>query len=125
MTERDEAAELAAMWNAFVAEATELLAADPDEMMPDEVERLLERTSDPLVDLIGYVERYHMDSPAFEDPRFATWLADQGVLGAELISPTEVRALSRRIVADLEADRLGVLTPIRVPERARSTTPDQ
>jgi SOS-response transcriptional repressor LexA len=116
MTERDEAAELAAMWNAFVAKATELLAADADDMMSDEVERLLERMSDPLVDLIGFVERYRMDSPAFEDPRFAAWLAGQGVLGAELLSPTEVKALSRRIVADLEGDRLGVLMPTRVPE---------
>ena len=117
MTERDDAAELAAMWNAFVAEAAELLVVDPDEMMPDQVERRLERMSDPLVDLIGYVERHRMDSPAFEDPRFVRWLTEQGTLeDTELLSPTEIKALSRRIVADLEADRLGVLMPTHVPE---------
>jgi hypothetical protein len=116
MIERDEDAELAAAWEAFVAEAEGLLAVDPDDMTPDQLERL-ERMSDPLIDLIGYVERNRMDSPAYEDPRFLAWLAEQGTLeDAELLSPAEIRALSRRIVADLESDRLGVLTPFGVPE---------
>jgi SOS-response transcriptional repressor LexA len=119
MNDRDDAAELAAMWNAFVAEAAEMLAADPDDMVAEQVEQQLERLSDPLIDLIGYVERNRLDSPAYEDPRFATWLADQGALDAELLRPAEIRALSRRVVADVEAARLGVLTPIQIPEARR------
>jgi SOS-response transcriptional repressor LexA len=119
MTDHDDAAELAAMWNAFVAEAAELLATDPDEMMTSHVEQQLERLSDPLVDLIGDVERNRMDSAAYEDPRFAAWLADQGTLDAELLSPAEIKGLSRRVVADVEAVRLGVLTPFHMPDPRR------
>jgi hypothetical protein len=115
MTQRDEEAELAAIWEAFVAEAEELLAVDPDDMTPDQLARL-ERMSDPLIDLVGYVERQRVDSPAHEDPRFAAWLADQGDLDEDLLGPAEIKALSCRIKADLEAERLGVRTSLHVPE---------
>jgi SOS-response transcriptional repressor LexA len=115
MTERDDDVRLAAIWAAFVAEAGGLAAADPDDMTPDQFERL-QRLSDPLVDLVGHLERRRVDAPAYEDPRFATWLAGQGVLDAELLDPVEITALSRRIVADLEAERLGVVMSSRMPE---------
>ena len=115
MTERDDDVRLAAIWAAFAAEAGELAAVDPDDMTPEQLERL-QCMSDPLVDLAGHLERRRADAPAYEDPRFATWLAEQGMLDAELLDAVEITALARRVVADLEADRLGVLMPARMPE---------
>ena len=53
MTDCDDATDLAAMWNAFVAQGAQLLAANPGGTTADEVERSLERLSEPLIDLIG------------------------------------------------------------------------
>jgi SOS-response transcriptional repressor LexA len=115
MTDRDGSDEAAAMWDAFVAEVEALLATPPDDMTPEQLQQL-RRLSDPLIDLAGYVKRQRADSPAFDDPRFLTWLTEQGFLEDELLNAAEIRALSRRIAADLDADRLGVLTPTRMPE---------
>ena len=123
MTQRDdEDAELAAAWEAFAAEAEELLAIDPEDMTPEQHGRL-ERMSDPLFDLYGYEQRSRPDSSIYDDPRLLEWLARQGALdgedllgGERLLSSAEIRALSRRVLQDLDADRLGMMTPLRTPE---------
>jgi SOS-response transcriptional repressor LexA len=122
MTARDEDAELAALWTAFAAETKDLLAIDPDDMTPEQLERVLQM-SDPLLDLVGYFELQRADSPAYQDPRFIAWLTERGVLDKELLGPAQIKSLSRRIVAGLDANRLRVLTPAQMPDVRRLDEP--
>ena len=115
MTARDEHTELAALWRAFAAETKDLLVTDPEDMTPEQLERVVQM-SDPLLDLVGYIELQRADSPAYQDPRFIAWLQERGVLDKELLNPAQIKALSRRIVAGLDARRLGVLTSARMPD---------
>lgn len=117
-----EDSELAALWNAFAAETRELLATDPGEMTPEQRERMVQM-SDPLLDLVGYVELQRADAPAYEDPRFLAWLAARGVLDEELLDSAQIEALARRVVAGLDAYGLRVLTPPRMPDARRLDHP--
>jgi phage repressor protein C with HTH and peptisase S24 domain len=86
---------------------------DPDQLSVEELARL-EAESDPLIDLVGYVERHRADSPAFEDPRFVEWYCREQRLNHEersdgvALEPDEVAALARRIRERVHADQLGV-----------------
>jgi SOS-response transcriptional repressor LexA len=90
-----------------------------DDLTPDEQE-LLESRSDPLIDLIGYAERYRPSSPAYDDPRFVRWVARdrrEWARDAELLSRAEVVALRNRILEKVHARRLGVRVIAAAPER--------
>ena len=68
----------------------------------------LEAASDPLIDVIGYVESLHPTSPAYDDERFVTWLAHEGRRArraAESPRTREVARLTRRICAAALAER--------------------
>lgn len=85
-------------------------ARDIDGLGSEELERL-EARSDPLIDLVGFIERERPVGEAFGDPRFVRWLEREGahVIGeAELFGDDEITGLARRVLADLAADTLGV-----------------
>jgi SOS-response transcriptional repressor LexA len=85
----------------------------------DEVE-LLEARSDPLIDLVGYAERYRPSSPAYDDPRFLRWVARdrrEWARDPELLSGDEIIALRNRILERMHADQLGVRAIATAPER--------
>jgi SOS-response transcriptional repressor LexA len=133
----DNDATLRACWDAFAAEAEELLAVDPDDMTAEQVARL-ERLSDPLIDLCGCYQRSRLDSPVYTDPRLVAYLAEadrktrarrrRGRRKSEaqgLLSEGEIRALSRRVLATLQAERLGVreVSGVPVVKRALGACP--
>ena len=92
---------------------------EPADLTPAELE-LLEARSDPLIDLVGYAERYRPSSPAYDDPRFLRWMARdrrEWARDPELLSREDVVSLRNRIVATAHAARLGV--------RAVGATPDR
>jgi SOS-response transcriptional repressor LexA len=91
----------------------------PAELTPAELE-LLEARSDPLIDLVGYAERYRPSSPAYDDPRFLRWVARdrrEWARDPELLSREEVMELRNRILERVHAARLGVRAVGSVPER--------
>jgi SOS-response transcriptional repressor LexA len=91
----------------------------PADLTPDELE-LLEARSDPLIDLVGYAERYRPSSPAYEDPRFLRWVARDRRVWArepELLRSDQIEALRNRIVESVHAHRLGVRAVVGEPER--------
>lgn len=117
VTKRDDET-LTAAWAAFVAEAEALLRIDAADMRPEELERL-ERLSDPLIQLYGYYQRSRPASPVYSDPRLLEYLARQEATVRPrrehterepegLLSEREIRSLSERVLATLEAERLGV-----------------
>lgn len=111
----DENAELMAEWEAFAAEAKELLAIDVEEMTPEQLERL-ERLSEPLIQLVNYARRSRTGSELSDSTKELNKFERQRAHDDEpRLSDADVRALSRRVVADLEADRFGVLTPLYPP----------
>jgi SOS-response transcriptional repressor LexA len=123
----DADAALRASWGAFAGEMEELLAVDPDDMTPEQLARL-DRLSDPLIDLYGWYQRSQLDSAVYTDPRLVAYLAEQDretrarrrrgrrKSAAEgLLSEGEIRALSRRILGTLQAERLGVREVNGVP----------
>jgi SOS-response transcriptional repressor LexA len=86
---------------------------------PDELE-LLEARSDPLIDLVGYAERYRPSSPAYDDPRFIRWVARdrrEWARDPELLSGDEIVSLRNRILERVHADQLGVRAVAAAPER--------
>jgi SOS-response transcriptional repressor LexA len=90
-----------------------------DDLAADELE-LLESRSDPLIDLIGYAERYRPSSPAYEDPRFVRWVARdrrEWARDPELLPPDEIVALRNRILETVHARQLGVRAIAAAPER--------
>jgi SOS-response transcriptional repressor LexA len=85
----------------------------------DELE-LLEGRSDPLIDLIGYAERYRPSSPAYDDPRFLRWVARdrrEWARDSELLNRDQIVALRNRIIESVHARRLGVRAVAAAPER--------
>lgn len=85
-------------------------APEIDGLGADALERL-EAQSDPLIDLVGFIERERPVGEAFGDPRFVRWLEREGahVIGEEeLFDDEEITGLARRVLADLAADTLGV-----------------
>ena len=89
----------------------------PVDPTPDE---LLEARSDPLIDLIGYAERYRPSSPSYDDPRFLRWVARdrrEWARDPELLRREEIVALRNRIVETVHAERLGVRAVAAAPER--------
>ena len=85
-----------------------------DDLTSDGLE-LLEARSDPLIDLIGYAERYRPSSPAYDDPRFVRWIARdrrEWARDPELLNRVEIVALRNRI---LESDTLAGLACVRSP----------
>jgi SOS-response transcriptional repressor LexA len=91
----------------------------PDDLTPAELE-LLEARSDPLIDLVGYAERYRPSSPAYDDPRFLRWVARdrrEWARDPELLRREDVVALRNRIVGTVQATRLGVRAVGSIPER--------
>ncbi|HET9809286.1 MAG TPA: hypothetical protein VFQ66_06270, partial [Candidatus Limnocylindria bacterium] len=80
----------------------------PADLTPVEVD-LLEARSDPLIDLVGYAERYRPSSPAYDDARFLRWVARdrrEWARDPELLDRQELLALRNRIVATAHAARL-------------------
>jgi SOS-response transcriptional repressor LexA len=91
----------------------------PDDRTPDELE-LLEARSDPLIDLVGYAERYRPSSPAYDDPRFVRWVARdrrEWAHDPELLSREEIVSLRNRILEHVHAEQLGVRAIAGAPER--------
>jgi SOS-response transcriptional repressor LexA len=91
----------------------------PFDLTPDELE-LLEARSDPLIDLVGYAERYCPSSPAYDDPRFLRWVARdrrEWARDPELLNREGIVALRNRIVERMYADRLGVRAVAAAPDR--------
>jgi SOS-response transcriptional repressor LexA len=96
----------------------------PADLTPTELE-LLEARSDPLIDLVGYAERYRPSSPAYDDPRFLRWVARdrrEWARDPELLSREEVVALRNRIVERVHANRLGVRAVGARPQREALTS---
>lgn len=94
---------------------------EPADLTPAEVD-LLEARSDPLIDLVGYAERYRPSSPAYDDARFLRWVARdrrEWARDPELLDRQELLALRNRIVATAHAARLGVRVIGATPERER------
>src|SRR5688500_19640076 len=76
------------------------LMTQRDDLTPDEQE-LLESRSDPLIDLIGYAERYRPSSPAYDAPRFVRWVARdrrEWARDPELLSDAEIGGLRKRSI---------------------------
>jgi SOS-response transcriptional repressor LexA len=91
----------------------------PADLTPAELE-LLEARSDPLIDLVGYAERYRPSSPAYGDPRFLRWVARdrrEWARDPELLSREDMVALRNRIVESVHAARTGVRAVGAIPER--------
>ncbi len=84
----------------------------------DQFDRL-ESATDPLIDIIGYVESLRPISPAFGDERFVTWVAHEGRAGAsaERLAPAEIAALARRVYTTVMAERSGVRLAGGLPEQ--------
>lgn len=81
-----------------------------DELTAEEREDLEART-DPLIDLVGYWERYRAQSPAYEDARFLAHLArERREMDDPLdrLSASSIATLRNRIVESWHAQRLGV-----------------
>lgn len=90
----------------------------PDDRTPDELE-FLEGRSDPLIDLVGYAERYRPSSPAYDDPRFLRWVARdrrEWARDPELLGRDEIVELRSRILERVHALRLGVRAVTAAPE---------
>lgn len=71
----------------------------------------LEAASDPLIDVVGYVESLRLTSPAYDDERFVTWLAHEGRVArreGDLLGASDVARLARRIRAAAMAQQSGV-----------------
>lgn len=86
-------------------------AGDPEFFDSEALEKL-EAQSDPLINLVGHVERERANSPAFEDPRFVEWLSNEaraaGGGAAEALGRREITALARQVLERASAERLGV-----------------
>lgn len=84
---------------------------DP-ELLDSEALEKLEAQSDPLINLVGHVERERPYSAAFEDPRFVEWVSNEaratGRGAAEALGRNEISALATRILEGASAERLGV-----------------
>src|SRR5687768_16653550 len=98
---------------------------DPELLDSEALERL-EAQSDPLINLVGHVERERADSRAFEDPRFVEWLSSEaratGRGAPEALGRTEITALARQVLERVSAERLGVCAARgRVREVAHGT----
>ena len=96
--------------------------AHPDVMPPEALERL-EALTDPLIDLVGHAEREDGGSAAYDDPRFVTWMAEEGGGLSAVLSGEELQSLASRLAAELATVRHGVrerrgapaLEPVAVP----------
>ena len=86
---------------------------DIDLLSTEQLEEL-EAQSDPLINLVGLYERRSPSSKAFDDPRFVEWLAREARVEharrpeRDALNPDEVRALARRILLRIRAERFGV-----------------
>jgi SOS-response transcriptional repressor LexA len=78
----------------------------------------LEAASDPLIDVIGFVESLRPTSRAYDDERFVTWLAHEGRARrvGEFPGTREVARLTRRICAAALAERSRVHLADQPPE---------
>ena len=80
----------------------------------------LESASDPLIDVIGYLESLRPEAAAFGDEQFVTWMAREGRVHAgagEALTPKAVSALARRICVTAMAERSGVRLVNQLPEQ--------
>jgi len=79
----------------------------------------LESASDPLIDVIGYLESLRPSSPAFGDEAFVTWVVHEGRVrasAAEALSPESVSALARKLCLTVMAERAGLHLVNQLPE---------
>lgn len=89
-------------WLNWSKHADDLTAAEREE---------LEARTDPLIDLVGYYERYRPESPAYDDVRFLSHVATERREvddPLDRLSPSSVVALRDRILETWHARRLGV-----------------
>jgi SOS-response transcriptional repressor LexA len=80
----------------------------------------LEAATDPLIDVVGYVESLRPLSAAFGDEQFVAWVAREGRAEASApdgLAPDEVAALARRICTEVMAHRSGVVLMAGLPEQ--------
>lgn len=120
-----------ALWAAFVAEARELLAIDPESMSAEQLERL-EALSDGLIHVVGHAESLRRERIPESDLRLAEELRrrdelagsrsrraahrERSVAGdAGAFTQDERRALRDRILAGLHGQRLRVREAPRAP----------
>lgn len=92
---------------------------DHDVVLQREKLDRLESASDPLIDVIGYLESLRPRSPAFDDQQFVTWLAQEGRVHAsqtEALPPEAVAALARRLRLTVMAERAGLHLVDQLPE---------
>ena len=71
----------------------------------------LDRSTDPLLDLVGHVERHQPGGDVFADPRFVEWMVRDGTLstaGRGRLSEKERRSLAERIQGSILAERSGL-----------------
>ena len=103
-------------------------AVDPDTLSLEQRE-WLEAASDPLINLVAYLERHRADAPAFDDPRFLEWYCAEQRSNheerpdGEAMGRAETSALARRIQERLQADRLGVHRVDQPPPQRQHETP--
>jgi|GEM_PF-926637 len=72
----------------------------------------LERRTDPLLDLVGLVDRGIAEAAAFDDPRFADWMArESGVAPRrhERLTDEARSNLAARIASGILAERTGIV----------------
>jgi SOS-response transcriptional repressor LexA len=85
----------------------------------------LESASDPLIDVIGYLESLRPTAPAFGDEQFVTWVAREGRVHAsavEALTPEAISALTRRVCVTALAERSGVHLVDQLPEQVPART---
>lgn len=97
--------ELATAWAVFSTEASALVAADPETMSAELLDRL-EALSDPLIHIVGHCESNEAGVALLRHALSSDPRTDAGGLGSEAR-----RRLSEQIIAGLHAQRLRVAMP--------------
>src|SRR5688500_10777295 len=93
--------------------------AEPPTDLTDAEREALDAVTDPLIDLVAYVERHRPTPTAYDDPRFLAWLSKEGRMhpreraareaaASGVLSEAELADIAQRVRATVEARRLGV-----------------
>ncbi|HEY2854901.1 MAG TPA: S24 family peptidase [Gemmatimonadaceae bacterium] len=110
-------------WKEFAAEARELLALDPDDMSPEELDRF-EAISDAFIHLLGYAYESERERKAERDRRLVEELIRRDgsrrkrvQSPATALSDVERAALRDRILVGLHAQQLRMRESKKAPSR--------